>query len=252
LLGRVWPDVTVVEASLTTAVYKLRTAMRDDRQDAPIIETVAGRGYRLVADVTVEELPAPGAEPKDAQARIRAPEVVGPSGWRQMRAVLVGAAIVTLLLAAAPFYYQTRPTRQAFTDRDVSNALRRLDVEAIEDMLAAGWDPNSFTGTEGNRALHNLVEICEWDRGHDRRRLLLMARTLTEGGARLDYRNAWGDTPYSIAAAQRYCGPDHPVTLSFRETCFSGFRPLGERCLATYQLANEAARDEVTVSGAER
>ncbi len=119
-------------------------------------------------------------------------------------------------------------------------------------MLAAGWNPNAFTGTEGNRALHTIMEICEWDRGHDRRRLLLMARTLLEGGGQLDYRNAWGDTPYSIAAAPRYCGPDHPVTQSLRETCFSGFRPLGERCLATYQLPSEAPRDPVTASGADR
>ncbi len=252
LLDRIWPGVTVVEASLPTAVYKLRTAMCDNRQGAPIIETVPGRGYRIVTPVTVEDVPAPGAELIAAPAPVPGSGQIGRYGWRQMRAVLGVAAIATLLLAAVPLYETIRPARKVFTSQEVSSALRQLDVEAVEDMLAANWDPNSFTGSEGNRALHTLMEICEWDRGHDRRRLLLMARTLIEGGGRLDLRNAWGDTPYSIAAAPRYCGSDHPVTQSLRETCFSGFRPLGERCLATYQLKSDAAQEPVTASAAVR
>ena len=38
LLDRIWPDVTVVEASLPTAVRKLRMALGDDRQDRAVIE----------------------------------------------------------------------------------------------------------------------------------------------------------------------------------------------------------------------
>ena len=47
LLDKIWPDVTVVEASLPTAIHKLRLALGDDRRDRCIIETVSGIGYRL-------------------------------------------------------------------------------------------------------------------------------------------------------------------------------------------------------------
>ena len=49
-------------------------------------------------------------------------------------------------------------------------------------------------------------------------------------------RNSWGDTPYSIAKAKRYCGPDHPVTQMLRKMCYSGATPLGDRCLASYEI----------------
>ena len=123
------------------------------------------------------------------------------------------------------------------TQRDAANALRRLDVGAIEKMLAAGWDPNRPFDKEGNSAINYVLNKCEWDRGHDQEQMVLMVRTLVDGGARLDHRNVWGDTPYSIAKAVRYCGPDHPVTNSIRTMCYAGYKPLGDRCLASYELA---------------
>jgi len=49
LFETVWPDVTVVEASLATAISKLRGALGD--ADRAIIETVPRLGYRLTASV---------------------------------------------------------------------------------------------------------------------------------------------------------------------------------------------------------
>jgi DNA-binding winged helix-turn-helix (wHTH) protein/serine/threonine protein kinase len=49
LLDSVWPDVTVVEGSLATAVSKLRKAMGDE--DHPVIVTVPRVGYRLAVPV---------------------------------------------------------------------------------------------------------------------------------------------------------------------------------------------------------
>jgi hypothetical protein len=89
---------------------------------------------------------------------------------------------------------------------------------------------------EGNGALHYAVEMCEWNPGHDRNRLLLMVRTLYEGGAQFYRRNHWGDTAYSIAKAPRFCGPDHPVTRSLRATC-TEHGILQDGCLASYEIA---------------
>ena len=49
LLDAVWPDVSVVQGSVSTAINKIRIALGDERRDQPIIETVPRVGYRLAA-----------------------------------------------------------------------------------------------------------------------------------------------------------------------------------------------------------
>ncbi|MDE3162828.1 MAG: winged helix-turn-helix transcriptional regulator, partial [Acidobacteriota bacterium] len=53
LCERLWPANTFVdfEDGLNTAMRKLREALKDDPQSPQYIETVRGRGYRLVAAV---------------------------------------------------------------------------------------------------------------------------------------------------------------------------------------------------------
>ena len=248
LLDRIWPNVTVVEASLTTAAHKLRVALSDDTRDPHIIETVPRIGYRLAARVEFEDaVPPTRLEPVPAASAERAAVVVAnPQGWRMAigRPGLISAVGALAVLAAlsafalSPFDHLLAARNVLpLTQRDAANALRKLDVGAIEKMLAAGWDPNTPFDKEGNGALNYVLNKCEWDRGHDQEQMVLMVRTLIDGGAKLDHRNVWGDTPYSIAKAVRYCGPDHPVTNSIRTMCYAGYKPLGDRCLASYELA---------------
>jgi DNA-binding winged helix-turn-helix (wHTH) protein/predicted ATPase len=61
LLAAVWPDITVGEAVLTTAMRELRRALGDEARTPKFIQTVHGRGYRFVAPVT--ETSAPTTEP---------------------------------------------------------------------------------------------------------------------------------------------------------------------------------------------
>lgn len=249
LLDAIWPDVVVVEASLATAVRKLRSALNDDERRIRLIETVPRIGYRLAARVEMEELPAshnnevaprPATEVPRAPAAAPSP-VVRPDWFRNRAltsmagtlAVVIGATAIALLLSRGPFVAAAAPP---FTQGDAMNALRRLDVAAVERLLAAGWDPNVEIRGEGNAALHYIVEMCEWNPAHDRNRMLLMVRTLEEAGGRLDQRNVWGDTPYSIAKAPRYCGPDHLVTRSIQATCSHDGVVLDD-CMASYELA---------------
>lgn len=53
LLDAVWPDVSVVDASVAAAVLKLQRALADTEKDSPIIETVPRIGYRLAAPTPV-------------------------------------------------------------------------------------------------------------------------------------------------------------------------------------------------------
>ncbi|GAA0778001.1 protein kinase domain-containing protein [Brevundimonas olei] len=57
LLDAVWPGVHVVEASLTTAVSKLRGALGEGGAD--VIQTLPRVGYRLAGPVEVEQLSTP-------------------------------------------------------------------------------------------------------------------------------------------------------------------------------------------------
>lgn len=250
LLDRIWPDVTVVEASLPTAVHKLRLAIGDSH-DRCVIETVSGIGYRLSVAVEVDDVssdpsaPVKAAQPVSAEPRQEARAPVEATGaWsrrtrrRWLLAISGGVAIAITVAAIMLSPSQRVAVTNAagyFNQRDAANALRKLDVRTIEEMLAAGWNPNTHFDADGNGALNILLNNCEWDAGHDQRRMLLLARTLIDGGSRLDHRNRWGDTPYSIAKAERYCGPNHPVTKSIRTICYAGFRPLGDRCLASYE-----------------
>ena len=251
LLDRIWPGVIVVEASLPTAVRKLRLALGDDRGGRAIIETVAGIGYRLAVPVEVERrsagpsvpTPAVGAADRRAATATAGPAAaVGGPGFRRL--FLAGAAVAVLAAALVLGIGQLRevvagPETIRFDQRIAANALRRLDIDRIEQLIAAGWDPNTPFDSEGNTAINYVLNMCEWDRGHDRRRLLLMVRTLHDAGNHIDRPNVWGDTAYSIAKAPRYCGPDHPVTVMLRDLCYGNGAPLaiGDRCLATYELA---------------
>src|SRR5512145_482803 len=53
LLREVWPDTFVEEANLTQNIFRLRKALGDERVDPRYIETVARRGYRFIASVTI-------------------------------------------------------------------------------------------------------------------------------------------------------------------------------------------------------
>ena len=254
LLDLIWPDVMVVEASLTTAVHKLRSALNDDRRSTHIIETVPRIGYRLNIPVEVEDSStAPRlswASSADLRSSGNAPAApiparrawAGPTRLLSISGGLAIAAVVSAFALGPSQYVSATRTAAPFTQRDAANALRKLDVGAVEQLLAAGWDPNKAFDDQGNGAINYVLNRCEWDRGHDEEQMVLMVRTLIDGGARLDRRNAWGDTPYSIAKAVRYCGPNHPVTQSIRTMCYAGYKPLGDRCLASYEVADGVHR----------
>ena len=238
LLDTIWPKVTVVEASLPTAVRKLRLALGGNRRERAIIETVAGIGYRLAVPVSVEDSPDPIALSSSAVISATATEArLRPRFSRSPWLAVVAALLVAGAIAAAKLWPTPDLQHQSSLDaakRQQLAAIRRLDITFVERLLAAGWDPNTVYDSDRNTSLNLALEICEWDPDHDPHDLLFLARTLIDGGARLDRRNAWGDTPYSIAKENRYCGPNHPVTKMIRARCYAGGQAPGDRCLADY------------------
>ncbi len=59
LLDAVWPDMSVSEGVLTTAIRELRRAFGDQVRTPQFIETVYGRGYRFIAPVTSRDFSIP-------------------------------------------------------------------------------------------------------------------------------------------------------------------------------------------------
>ncbi|MDN5865594.1 MAG: tetratricopeptide repeat protein [Gammaproteobacteria bacterium] len=84
LLEAMWPGRIVVEAALTNCVHKLRSLIGDDQ--ATVIQTVRGYGYRLVvADLKVEKL-AGSAPPQMLAPTMKAGETVhGRPLWELQR-----------------------------------------------------------------------------------------------------------------------------------------------------------------------
>ncbi|MBC9819674.1 alpha/beta hydrolase [Terrabacter sp. MAHUQ-38] len=71
LLDTVWGDRFVSESTLTSRIKVARQAVGDDGILQTVIKTVHGRGYRWVADVTVEPGPATASQPAPGPAARR-------------------------------------------------------------------------------------------------------------------------------------------------------------------------------------
>lgn len=107
LLTAVWPGVVVGDDALTQVVIKLRKALGDDARRPAYIETLAKRGYRLIAPVSAptEAPSAAEAPPPPPVAPVapagRAPAVVPPPAaprrpWRLAAGALALAALAVL------------------------------------------------------------------------------------------------------------------------------------------------------------
>lgn len=238
LLDAIWPEVTVVEASLTTAVRKLRIALGEGDNRPEFIETVPGIGYRFAGEAVVSEI-GPGQSP--VSESVSASTSAGAFGWTLI-AVPAIAVMLALVLGGVLLMPKTpRPSAvsapRIYSDAEARSVLRTLDVHAVERMIADGWKPTKMFDKAGSTPLTYVLEMCEWNPGHDRQRLMMVARVLIENGASYTTRNVWGDTAYSIAKAPRYCGPDHPATRMIRAMCEGGDSGPRDRCMASYELA---------------
>jgi DNA-binding winged helix-turn-helix (wHTH) protein len=228
LMDAIWPGVIVVEGSLTTAMNKLRRALGD--RDGRIIETVPGIGYRLAVPATPC---APEAGKGNAGDTAIMPASRLLNGFPARRAIALGAIIATAIMALVALRPGAAPTRPV-TRIEMFAAMRSLDLPAMRALLERGWDPNLPIGVERNSVIGVLVEICEWNPAHDKQKLALAVRMLLDAGARVTDRNVWGDTPYSIASARRYCGPDHPATHLLKAVCTGSSATIAADCLADY------------------
>jgi adenylate cyclase len=203
LLQALWPGVVVGDETLTQAVNKLRRALGDDVHAPRFIETVAKRGYRLIAPVQVIADPSgtvqlsPNHAPRAAWLRWTAIGAVGAviafavlAGlrWPVSSNEPPGAAEDSLpIVAVLPLANQTGdPARDYFYDgvtEDIIGALGRFSglrvisrssveqhkdtatsARAVRDALGARY---IVTGRalESDGKLRVHVELSDAERG---------------------------------------------------------------------------------------
>lgn len=154
LLDTVWPEAVVAEAALTQRVRDLREALGDDARTPRFIETVARRGYRLIAPVErLVDAPAPTpgvpSAPPPVPAETGAPTPVssGLRRWWPAAALAAAAAIGGLVVwrSSRPVWTQAPPPTPApspFTPRraiaviEPANSSGRADLTWIGTALA--------------------------------------------------------------------------------------------------------------------
>jgi TolB-like protein/DNA-binding winged helix-turn-helix (wHTH) protein/Flp pilus assembly protein TadD len=108
IVDRLWGKEIFLdtEQGINTAVRKIRQLLRDDPEHPRFLETVVGKGYRLVGPVTIvaptgRELPH-GSGPSSVEgtsAEVGAPKVLGRSPHPPVRRI-VGAVALFLVIAA--------------------------------------------------------------------------------------------------------------------------------------------------------
>lgn len=121
IFAALWPGVIVGDDSLARTVSKLRQALGDDARAPRYVETIAKRGYRLLADVT----PA-GPVRGDAEAAQVATDACR-RGRRRWRVIAIPAAIVALLALAGAAWWQMRPHPAGSAQADSAALLARAD-----------------------------------------------------------------------------------------------------------------------------
>ena len=112
-----WPDGTVVEFehSVNAAVKRLREALGDDAEKPTFIETIPRRGYRFIARVENDAVPASAA----VEEHLGSVLPLGPAPFWNKRSSLVTAGVAAFLIVAALTTWRVFFGRPGLTETDV-------------------------------------------------------------------------------------------------------------------------------------
>jgi DNA-binding winged helix-turn-helix (wHTH) protein len=129
LLDAVWGGAAVSESVLPGCIAAIRRAVGDDRSRGEVIQTVHGRGYRFVADVTErpsESAAARRREPADTPAAGETP-FVGRDAARQRLSLALDSAFAgkgrLVLLVGEPGIGKTRTAEEFASEARTRGAL---------------------------------------------------------------------------------------------------------------------------------
>jgi TolB-like protein/DNA-binding winged helix-turn-helix (wHTH) protein/lipoprotein NlpI len=138
IVEKLWRGEVFVEAEqgINTAIRKIRRALGDDPERPRFVQTVVGKGYRLIAPITVLDGAAPPAVATSPsvtpEKAVAPPALEGAHGRRRRLIWLAGAGAGMLILLAAGV---ERASRRARSSADSGpGGVRSVAVLPLENL----------------------------------------------------------------------------------------------------------------------
>ncbi len=143
LLAAVWPGLVVGDNALTQVVIKLRKALGDTAREPAYVESIAKKGYRLIAEVRQSGVGPPGDLPVSPEGRpARRRPTLRRGGVALAAVLLVGAAIWAWQSAtrhaptASAANADARPASQASLPTVLVESFKNLGPKAEQSPIA--------------------------------------------------------------------------------------------------------------------
>jgi TolB-like protein/DNA-binding winged helix-turn-helix (wHTH) protein len=176
---KLWPETTVdFDHGLNKAVSKIREALGDSAENPRFIETVARRGYKFLADVTVvgDEQPAPesvdlaaeqNAGPPDLPAATASPAAISPAAAASLDATppgrsnrflaqcFVGGLLVLVVLLLTVIRPSTPPSPEIHSVAVLP--LQNLSTDMSQDYFTDGMTDELITDLAQIRRLRVIA-----------------------------------------------------------------------------------------------
>lgn len=201
IFAALWPDTIVGDDTLARVVSKLRKAFDDDAKTPLYIETIAKRGYRLIAEIDT----APVAPPASAQSKtwrvfaltgvVLAVLATGIVTWRM--SIEAPNQSATLIARAKDYYYQ-------YTRSDNEAAI------ALYERVLEG-EPNNAEALAG-LATALVQRVMRWPNppGEADFTRTTLGEALADGRTETPQARAWLDRARDLAGRAAQIAPNDP------------------------------------------
>jgi len=129
LLQTVWPDTFVGEGVLVRSIFELRRVFEDEAKEPHVIQTIAKRGYRLVAPVILVN----GTSGGSSVASLEAEPVHGGARWGHAWRIAL-AVVGVVLLCGLLFALNTGGLRDRMLGKSDVPVIRSLAVLPLKNL----------------------------------------------------------------------------------------------------------------------
>jgi TolB-like protein/DNA-binding winged helix-turn-helix (wHTH) protein len=155
LLQKVWPDTFVGDGVLTRSIFELRRVFEDDAKEPHVIQTIAKRGFRLLAPVTAASGHGTLPEPQLPDG-VREKGGTSVRGWTWKLAI-AGSAI---LFIASPVIFNVGSLRERVWARTSVPQIHSLAVLPLKNLSE---DPTQEYFADGmtDELITYLAQISE-------------------------------------------------------------------------------------------
>ncbi len=187
---RLWSgdDFGDFDHSINKAINKLREALNDSAANPRYIETVAKRGYRFIAAITMEDAspdrvePPPQIEPPVSQGETSKPPAIHVRGHIPTRIISVAAAALLALSVAVLLFIRAQRDRNLPSGRTIRSLavlpLENLSSDAAQEYFTDGMTEEMITALGNISSLRVISRTSSMEYKHTHKSLPEVAREL--------------------------------------------------------------------------